>query len=101
MARGWHEKGLIGEEWRPLDSDGAEGMSYEFCPTKPGDVVFFDSFTPHRSAPNLTRHPRRALYVTYNRLADGDSRARYYADKRKSYPPDIEREAGRDYVYRV
>lgn len=99
MARGWHEKGLIGDEWRPLD--GAEGVTYETCPTEPGDVVFFDSYTPHRSAPNRTEHPRRMLYATYNRLADGDHRARYYADKRKNYPPDIEREAGKEYVFRV
>jgi hypothetical protein len=25
----------------------------------------------------------------------------YYADKRASYPPDIEREAGKEYRYRV
>lgn len=99
MARGWHEKGLIGDEWRPLDD--AEGVTYETCPTEPGDVVFFDSYTPHRSAPNRTQHPRRMLYATYNRLADGDHRARYYADKRKNYPPDIEREAGKEYVFRV
>jgi len=101
IARGWHRKGLIGEEWRPLDPDGAEGMTYEICPTDPGDVVFFDSYVPHRSAPNLTGHPRRVLYLTYNRLVDGDHRAQYYADKRKSFPPDIERETGKEYVFRV
>ena len=41
------------------------------------------------------------LYVTYNRLAEGDHRAQYYADKRKNYPPDVEREPGQQYVYRV
>ena len=41
------------------------------------------------------------LYVTYNRRADGDHRLRYYADKRRSFPPDCEREPGREYVYRV
>ena len=67
----------------------------------PGDAVFFDSFVPHRSGPNLSDEPRRVLYVTYNRLADGDHRAPYYADKRRSYPPDVEREPGKQYVYRV
>lgn len=99
MARGWHEKGLIGDEWRPLD--GIEGLTFDACPTDAGDVVFFDSYAPHRSAPNLTHLPRRVLYVTYNRLADGDHRARYYADKRKSFPPDIEREAEKEYIFRV
>jgi hypothetical protein len=99
MARGWHKKGLVGDEWQPLDERG--DLTYEPCPTAPGDVVFFDSYAPHRSAPNLTDYPRRVLYVTYNRRADGDHRAQYYADKRRNYPPDIEREAGKEYVFRV
>ena len=41
------------------------------------------------------------LYITYNRLSEGDSRAQYYADKHKNYPPDIERDAGRDYRFKV
>jgi hypothetical protein len=41
------------------------------------------------------------MYITYNRRAEGDQRARYYADKRESYPPDCEREAGKEYVFRV
>ena len=62
---------------------------------------FFDSYTPHRSGPNLTDKPRRVLYVTYNRLSEGEHRATYYADKRRSYPPDCEREPGKTYVFRV
>ena len=78
-----------------------QGMAFEPCPTAPGDVVFFDSYAPHQSAPNLTDRRRRVLYVTYNRLADGDHRAQYYADKRLSFPPDIEREPDQEYVFRV
>jgi hypothetical protein len=63
--------------------------------------LFFDSYLPHRSAPNATRQRRRVLYVTYNRASEGDQRARYYADKHANYPPDCEREAGRRYEYRV
>ena len=44
---------------------------------------------------------RRVLYVTYNRLSDGDHREQYYADKRKSYPPDVERDPDKQYAYRV
>jgi hypothetical protein len=39
--------------------------------------------------------------VTSNRPSQGDHRARYYADKHKSYPPDCECEPGKQYVYRV
>ncbi len=98
MAAGYHDKGLIGEQWKPLDEDA---LDYEAVITNPGDAVFFDSFAPHRSGPNLTDAQRRVLYVTYNAAAEGDHRRQYYDDKRLSYPPDIEREAGKEYVFRV
>jgi ectoine hydroxylase-related dioxygenase (phytanoyl-CoA dioxygenase family) len=69
--------------------------------THPGDVVFFDSYTPHASGPNLTSERRRVLYITYNRLSAGDHRVRYYEDKRKSFPPDIERDPTKTYTFRV
>jgi hypothetical protein len=98
MAPGYHLGGLIGEKWKPLDEDA---LTYVPLPTEPGDAVFFDSFAPHRSGPNHTNEKRRVLYVTYNRLSEGDHRRRYYADKRRNYPPDCEREPGREYVFRV
>ena len=100
LVAGAHDRGLLGESWKPLDDSG-EQFNYVACPTEPGDAVLFDSFVPHRSAPNLTSQPRRILYVTYNALSAGDHRRQYYADKRRSYPPDIERDATKAYVYRV
>ena len=101
LAAGHHTRGLIGPEWAPLSEAALRGVHFVPYPTEPGDAVFFDSFVPHRSGPNLSEDPRRVLYVTYNRLADGDHRARYYAEKRRNYPPDVEREPGKQYVYRV
>ncbi len=101
LAPGQHTRGLVGAEWAPLTEAEMAGMTFVAYPARPGDVVFFDSYVPHRSGPNLTDRARRVLYVTYNRLSEGDQRARYYADKRKSYPPDCEREPGKSYVYRV
>jgi len=98
LAPGYHNKGIIGEKWKPLAEDALE---YIGIPTEPGDAVFFDSYAPHRSGPNLTKSARRVLYVTYNRLSEGDHRRQYYDDKRKSYPPDCEREFGKEYVFRV
>ena len=98
MASGYHNKGLIGEQWKPLEEDA---LDYISVPTAPGDAVFFDSFAPHRSGPNLTGDKRRVLYVTYNAAAEGDHRRQYYDDKRLSYPPDIEREPDKQYVFRV
>ncbi len=101
LAAGHHSRGLVGREWAPLSEEETRGMEFVAYPARPGDVAFFDSYVPHRSGPNLTAEPRRVLYVTYNRASEGDHRLRYYADKRKSYPPDCEREPGKQYVYRV
>ncbi len=101
VAAGKHDHGLVGEEWTPLSDEQVAGMNFVSYPTKPGDAMFFDSYAPHRSGPNLTDRSRRVLYVTYNRASAGDRRVQYFADKRKSFPPDIEREPGKDYVYRV
>ncbi len=98
MAAGQHKKGLIGEKWQPLDENA---LNYVAVPSEPGDAIFFDSFAPHRSEPNLTDKARRVLYVSYNRLSEGDHRRQYYIDKRASYPPDCERDADKEYVFRV
>jgi len=101
MLRGMHKQGLLGEKWTPLPDQHAAGAEYEAVHCQPGDAVFFDSFAPHRSAPNHTHQARRVLYITYNKLSEGDSRAAYYAAKRRSYPPDIERDPDREYRFRV
>lgn len=98
VAKGYNNKGLIGEQWAPLEEDALEYVS---LPTEPGDAVFFDSYAPHRSKPNMTNDKRRVLYVTYNAAAEGDHRRQYYDDKRLSYPPDIERDVDKEYVFRV
>lgn len=92
-------QGLLGAEWRPLEETPA--LQLRPVPTAPGDVILFDSFAPHASRENRTDAPRRVLYLTYNRGTDGDHRARYYRDKHESFPPDIERVAGREYVFKV
>jgi ectoine hydroxylase-related dioxygenase (phytanoyl-CoA dioxygenase family) len=93
--------GMIGREWAPLTDREMSGFNLIPLPAEPGDVVFFDSYVPHASKPNLTDQARRALYLTYNRAIDGDHRVRYFADKRAAFPPDVEREAGVDYKFRV
>ena len=98
MVPGRHREGLIGEEWNPLDETG---LTLQAVPTEPGDVIFFDSFAPHASKANFTDKPRRILYVTYNRASDGDHRDQYYAEKHAAFPPDVERDAGKTYVFRV
>jgi len=93
-----HREGLIGEQWKPLEE---EGLNLQAVPTGPGDVIFFDSFVPHASKPNLTDSPRRILYITYNLASEGDHRERYFADKHAAFPPDIDRDREKTYVFRV
>jgi hypothetical protein len=95
------QSALIGREWVPLTAQEMAGFDLQPVPTRPGDVVFFDSYVPHSSQPNLTHESRRVLYVTYNRASDGDHRVSYYADKRASFPPDIERLPDVEYRFRV
>jgi len=101
IATNFHGHDLIGSDWTPLTDDELAGIEFRAIEAEPGDAVFFDSFIPHKSAPNLTTSPRRVLYYTYNRASEGDHLLQYYADKRASYPPDIEREEGKIYEYRV
>lgn len=55
----------------------------------------------HASGPNKTDKPRRIIYTTYAKKSEGDLRDRYYADKRKSFPPDIERDPNQTYEYKI
>jgi 2-aminoethylphosphonate dioxygenase len=101
IADGSRFGGLIGEEWKPLTPAEMASFSMIPVPCAPGDVIFFDSFVPHASKPNATDRARRILYLTYNAEAFGEHRGRYFADKRASFPPDIERKPGAEYKFRV
>jgi ectoine hydroxylase-related dioxygenase (phytanoyl-CoA dioxygenase family) len=101
MLPGMHDKGVLGSMWAPLTDDDTGNNPYQAIHCQPGDTVFFDSFAPHRSGPNRTPQSRRVLYITYNKASAGDSRIQYYADKRKNYPPDIERDPNKQYSFKV
>lgn len=70
--------------WLPLDAFA-------------GDLIFFDSYAPHRSDVNLSNFTRRNIYLTYNPSSLGYLRDRYYEEKRKSFPPECERDPNVDY----
>ena len=52
---------------------------------EPGDIVLFDSYLPHRSFTNASDTWRRSAYLTFNRAAEGDLHAAYYAKKREAF----------------
>ena len=100
MVRGHHKNGMFAS-WEPMTDADMAGMDFQPVPTEPGDVVFFDSFAPHSSEANLSDKIRRIYYATYNRASAGDFMDRYYTDKHKNYPPDIDRDPSKQYVFRV
>jgi hypothetical protein len=93
QVRGRHREGLLGPMWDRLPAELCTDMFWESVPTQVGDLLFFDSFVPHRSGHNLTEESRRLLYVTYNRLCEGDARAQFFQYKRVNFPTDMDREA--------
>ena len=81
-----------------IDPHVTRALVWSPITTQPGDLLFFDSYLPHRSGPNGTSSPRRALYLTYNKAAEGNVRENYYREKRAVFPPDVEREPGKNYA---
>ncbi|MCF6767286.1 phytanoyl-CoA dioxygenase family protein [Thiotrichales bacterium 19S11-10] len=63
-----------------------------------GDVILFDSYIPHYSKSNQSNQSRRAAFITYSKLSEGESkREAYFKDKREKFPPDCERDPDKDY----
>jgi hypothetical protein len=101
VVAGRHRDGMLSPEWKEIPAETVAQMEWRMVPTEPGDVLFFDSYVPHRSAENNTNTSRRVLYVTYAKEAEGDWRDRYYQDKRANFPPDCERDPGKKYEYKI
>lgn len=100
FAAGKHRNGLF-REWEPMTAGDMAGMTFRPVPMAAGDLVLIDSYAPHGSEPNLSGGVRRVYFATYNAASEGDHKSRYYADKHRSYPPDIDRVQDREYVFRV
>jgi ectoine hydroxylase-related dioxygenase (phytanoyl-CoA dioxygenase family) len=80
-------------------TDGDAPSDARPVPTRAG-TLFFDSYTPHASGPNLTAERRRVLYITYNAGRPGITAA-LLCRQAEELPPDIERDPTRTYTFRV
>jgi hypothetical protein len=100
VVAGHQNRGLF-RMWDPLTDEDMAGMEFTPAPTKPGDVLLFDSYAPHYSEPNRSPTTRRLYFATYNKSSEGDHYDHYHADKYQNFPPDIDRDPDRKYVYRV
>ncbi len=91
MKSGNYERKLMTEEWQVLTDDDppySPEEDYMLLEADPGDVIFFDSYVPHGSPANTSARSRRNIFLTFNKMSDGDMRAKYYEDKWANYAPN-------------
>lgn len=101
IAAKYHKKGLLGNNKSAIPKKIVKKLQWKKIYTKPGDIIIFDAYTPHRSSKNYTKKPRRMMYLTYNAKKDGNLRKKYFEDKRKSFPPNNERLENKKYKYLI
>ena len=78
-----HKIGLLGNNKSAIPTKVCRKLKWKKIITKPGDAIFFDSYTPHRSKKNNTKKSRNIIYLTYNLLSDGDLRKKYFVKTTK------------------
>ncbi|KAJ5669156.1 hypothetical protein N7462_010226 [Penicillium macrosclerotiorum] len=85
------EGGRIKPEWE-------HAHEWVSIPLEAGDLLIFGSHLAHRSAQNRTQGSRSSLYATFHSKSDGlDLREKYYKHRMEMFPPEHEREEGKDY----
>jgi hypothetical protein len=85
VVSGCFDRVLPTDERGCLDRSVADTLAWEPVVVPAGGSLWFHSRTPHRSGPNRSDRPRRALYPTYNAAREGDRRAEYYAVKAAAF----------------
>ena len=80
---------------RGIRDDVVEQLTWQPVELQPGDLLWFDSYLPHRSDTNTTGTARRAFYLTYNAASAGDFRTTYYEDKRSEFASTNESDRAR------
>ncbi len=85
VAPGYQAGQLPTDDRGRIEESTAAHLDWRPVPLEPGDLLFFDSYTPHYSETNTTARPRRAAYLTYNATSRGDHRRRYYDDKHEEF----------------
>ena len=81
VVSGAHAEVLAMDDRGCIRQDVVESLEWMAVPVAAGQTLWFHSRTPHRSGPNASSVPRRALYPTYNARSEGDLRDDYYRTK--------------------
>jgi hypothetical protein len=85
LVSGCFDAVLPTDERGCVDAGVAASLEWRSVAVPAGSALWFHSRTPHRSGPNRSARPRRALYPTYNAASEGDRRAEYYAHKQAAF----------------
>ena len=101
IARKKDKIGLIGNGWKEMPKYIENKMYWTPINTKPGDLIVFNDYTPHRSSNNLSNKRRRMLFLTFNNKKNGNHRLEHFKDKRKNFPPNYERKIGKKYIFHI
>ena len=62
---GYNKDQIRGKMFKVLKSKQLKKPKFKSQPTKPGDILLFNGFTPHKSTKNLTNKSRDQIYITY------------------------------------
>ena len=71
-----------GEQHGTIETEFSKLIEWLPLTTSPRDLVIFDSFIPHFSFSNNSAHSRKALFLTYNKLSEGEHHKDYFSMKR-------------------
>ena len=85
VVSGAHHEVLPTDDGGCIRADVVAALDWVTVPVRAGQTLWFHSRTPHRSGPNCTTVPRRALYPTYNARSEGDLRDDYYREKLEQF----------------
>ena len=98
---GYYINKLAAKLWEPLTSKDIPNAEMKSIETKAGDIILFNSYVPHGSETNQSDRRRCNIYLTYNKISDGNHRLDYFSEKRKNYPPNNERDPNKEYSFKV
>ena len=88
VASGQHADVLATDDNGCIRDDVVRSLTWMPVEVHAGETLWFHSRTPHRSGPNQSDVPRRALYPTYNARREGDLREAYYRQKLSEFAVD-------------
>jgi ectoine hydroxylase-related dioxygenase (phytanoyl-CoA dioxygenase family) len=101
FVRQSHKSGLLSTVGSVIPESLVDRMTWELIETNPGDIIIFDSYTPHRSQKNLSNSMRRMMFVTYIPIEyyNRDAVREKILNKRKKQPT-IDDEINRNQLIR-